>query len=114
MGATAVGAITSYLGAATGGATLTAGSAALAAGAINVAGTAALEYGATQAFKPKLPAIPPSPFMPQAQVDQDTQAAEEAARRRQSGASGIESTIGAGQGGMLNPSSMSSKQLLGQ
>lgn len=114
MGATSVAALTTYFAGATGGATLTAGSAALAAGAINVAGTAALEYGTSQMLKPKMPGMPPSPFMPQAQVDQTTQNSEDAARRRQAGADGINSTIGAGQGGMLNPASMSTKTLLGQ
>lgn len=114
MGATTVAALTSYLGAATGGATLTAGSAAVAAGAINVVGGAAVSYGLQSALKPKLPAMPPSPFMPQATVDQDVQNAEADARRRQGTAGGIDSTVGAGQGGMLNPSSMSTKTLLGQ
>lgn len=88
-------------------------SAATVAGVAGAAGTVGATALAAQAFKPKMPNMPPSPFMPQATVDQDTQAAEEAARRRQGSSQGIDSTVGAGQGGMLNPSTMGQKQLLG-
>lgn len=63
---------------------------------------------------PSPPAIPPQPFMQPAEVDQRTQDAEAEARRRQNGAAGIESTLGAGQSGMLNPSTIQQKTLLGQ
>jgi hypothetical protein len=109
MAAAAIPAVYTFFAGAGGGA-LTAGSVA-AAGAL---ADTAIAYGATELMKPKMPALPPSPFMPQAQVDQTTQNAEDAARRRQAGAQGIESTIGAGPGGMLNPSNMSTKTLLGQ
>lgn len=96
-----------------GGGTLTAGSVALAGTVVD----AGIAYGASQALKPKMPSMPPSPFTPQAQVDQTTQDAEAQARRRQGGAQGIEGTLGTsggGSGALLNPSSVSSKNLLGQ
>src|SRR5262249_48985087 len=85
---------------------------AAAMGASSVVGAVA-----SKMLAPKMPAMPPSPAMSQATVDQDTQNAENASRQRMAGSQGILSTMGTsgqGAGAMLNPSSISGKTLLGQ
>jgi hypothetical protein len=83
-------------------------------------GATAVEAGAVYAGASSLskkPNMPPSPVIPQAQVDQQTQQAENMARQRQSVAGGINSTVGTsgGQSGqILNPQNMQGKSLLGQ
>lgn len=65
----------------------------------------------------KRPTIPPSPVIPQAQVDQQAELASQQARQRQSIAGGISSTVGTpgGQAGeALNPANLGGKTLLGQ
>lgn len=109
-----MGVTAAWLGADALGIESTAAGVTAAGAAINTVAAGAAIYQGTKMLAPKMPAMPPSPFMPQAQVDQTTQDAEAAARRRQAGSQGIDSTVGAGPGGMLNPSSMSSKTLLGQ
>ncbi len=67
---------------------------------------------------PKRQALPPSPLIPQAQVNEQSAQAGQDAQRRAAAAGGLQSTVGgegASQSGyMLSPSGMESKSLLGQ
>lgn len=80
--------------------------------AATVAGGAAASAAASKVMAPKM-RIPTLPTLPQAQVDQQSEAANQAALRRQSIAGGVNSTIlTGGQGAPLN-NTVSSKTLLG-
>lgn len=60
--------------------------------------------------------IPPSPLVPQARIDQQVENAEQQALGRRQAAAGLTSTLGTAggeAGAMLNPSTLSSKSLLG-
>ena len=87
------------------------------AGGVGTAAGVASVAGQLGAFGRRRPIIPPQPQMGAQQVDQSTQAAEEAAMRRESIAGGLSSTVGTpgGQAGeLLNPQISGTKQLLGQ
>lgn len=63
------------------------------------------------------PVIPPSPVIPQPQVDQSAQDAENMSKRRQQLAGGILSTVGTSggeAGAVLNPATVSGATLLGR
>lgn len=65
---------------------------------------------------PRNPNIPPIGTTGQGQIDQSAAAAAEAERQRLAAAGGLQSTIGTGAGqagAMLNPSTLSSRTLLG-
>ena len=115
--ATALAAIGSFFWT---GATAATATTAATAGGLTTAGTIAASAAASAAAGALTRgniAIPPNPFMPQAQVDQTTAEAEAAARKRQGIQGGLDSTIGTsggGAGGMLNPTSLGTKSLLGQ
>ena len=98
-----VGAASAYAGA----------GASIGYGLASAAGTAGLSALTRQKF----PSIPPTPVIPQQQVDQSAAAAEDTQRRQQAIAGGLNSTVGTadGQAGeVLNVQNTGKAQLLGQ
>lgn len=67
-----------------------------------------------KALMPKPPILPGNPVLPQEKVDEAQANAAAALRRRQAIAGGIQSTmLTGGSGAPLNPTTLSSKTLLG-
>lgn len=78
---------------------------------------AAVAVGSALTPGARRPGMPPSPVIPQAQVDQSAQEAENTSRRRQQLAGGLLSTVGTSggeAGAILNPSTVSGAALLGR